>query len=88
MEKRQFNFSCSRAAVNSFIDLMSPLIFPSMLPVVSKTATMSTSLPSLWLLVSWPGCIVMIDSPIRTVTELELGGWAGELFLRRMIDMQ
>ena len=30
----------------------------------------------------------MIDSPIRTVTELELGGWAGELFLRRMIDMQ
>ena len=63
-------------------------MFPSMLPVVSKTATMSTSLPSLWLLVSWPGCIVMIDSPIRTVTELELGGWAGELFLRRMIDMQ
>jgi hypothetical protein len=30
----------------------------------------------------------MIDSPIRTVTEVELVGRAAELFLRRMIDMQ
>lgn len=30
----------------------------------------------------------MIDSPIRTVTEVELVERAAELFLRRMIDMQ